>query len=399
MRPALLSVVILAVLGHAARGAEPQQEALSKATRQFGQQLHQKIARSRQDVVFSPLSIHSILSAAYFGSRNETALEMNKTLYLESLPESSVHDAYQELLDRLKSIQEVKVSIVSALFTNSSTNIERDYEREVEKKYSTEMENFNQTEWPEKSINEWMSNKTDGLIKEILPRGSIDDNTVMILVNSIYLNGTWLEPFDKSKTDKQEFIRPDGGKTQVEMMNDTRLVLLKKDEENRVDIVELPLKGSQLALVIVLPREEQGISRLEDLIKDSDKLSKMLEELRPISTNVRIPKFKIASRFDLEKPLAEMGLVKATSRDEADFSGISKDGGLHINKVVHQTVIEVDEYGTWTAAGSGLSAQSSRNSTEEVKERFIANHSFVFLVMDKSSKQILMQGKFSAETR
>lgn len=35
-------------------------------------------------------------------------------------------------------------------------------------------------------INEWIANKTENRIKETLPEGSIDSETILVLVNAIY---------------------------------------------------------------------------------------------------------------------------------------------------------------------------------------------------------------------
>lgn len=346
MRPALLSVVILVVLGYTVRGDQRQQSFLSAAVTEFGQGLHQEIARNKDNIILSPFSIHSLLAMAYLGARGQTADEMAKTLSLENLPGSTPHDAYLEAFDRLKSIQEVKVNVVNGLFVSENKSIEQDYEKDAEKKYYAEVNKFNRTgsDMPEKGINDWMADKTDDLVKEILPRGSIDETTTMVLVNTIIINGTWQDRLDKSKTKKDQFTRPDGSKFDVDMMSCNRTIPLKRDEANRLDVVVLPLSGGQLEFFIILPREVQGLSRVEDLIADSNKLTTLLKDLKPTSCNLNLPKFKVESNLDLVDPLKKMAMVTAFS-DKADFSGISKDG-VYINKVVHQTKIEVDEDGT-----------------------------------------------------
>lgn len=40
------------------------------------------------------------------------------------------------------------------------------------------------------TINDWIANKTENLIRDTLPDGSLDSNTVLVLVNTIYFKVT-----------------------------------------------------------------------------------------------------------------------------------------------------------------------------------------------------------------
>ena len=68
-------------------------------------------------------------------------------------------------------------------------------------------------------INEWVEAKTNNKIQELLPQGSVNANTKMILVNAIYFKGDWLYQFDKQNTNQSgEFILQSGDVIQVPMM-------------------------------------------------------------------------------------------------------------------------------------------------------------------------------------
>ena len=46
-----------------------------------------------------------------------------------------------------------------------------------------------------------------GLIKEVLPPGAIDKETISILANALYFNGAWLNAFN-AKLTRHEYFYP-----------------------------------------------------------------------------------------------------------------------------------------------------------------------------------------------
>jgi len=46
-----------------------------------------------------------------------------------------------------------------------------------------------------KEVNLWAEKETNGLIKEILPQGSVDNLTRLIFANALYFKGTWNQKF------------------------------------------------------------------------------------------------------------------------------------------------------------------------------------------------------------
>ncbi|NXG46297.1 SPB9 protein, partial [Psilopogon haemacephalus] len=61
--------------------------------------------------------------------------------------------------------------------------------------------------WEEsaKQINAWVEEKTEGKIQNLLPKGNLDSQTRLVLVNAIYFKGSWEKEFDKAKTVEMPF--------------------------------------------------------------------------------------------------------------------------------------------------------------------------------------------------
>ena len=43
----------------------------------------------------------------------------------------------------------------------------------------------------------WAERKTRGLIKEVLPPGSVNNDVALILANALYFKGAWYQKFER----------------------------------------------------------------------------------------------------------------------------------------------------------------------------------------------------------
>ncbi|CAG5133581.1 unnamed protein product [Candidula unifasciata] len=292
-------------------------------------------------------------------------------------------------------IESVDLEVVNAMLVNSDKPIEQQFKSDAESKYLAKIETFKPSEQDaEKKINDYVSQKTYGEIREIIKKGSINDQTSVVLVSTLSFNATWQNEFDVSKTSKQPFTWENGKKEEVEMMNDTRIVLYKRDNQSEIDVIQMPFKGGRFAIYFALPRRVGQLAALEERLSEPGKSKELLEGLQPTTVELAIPKFKIEKRFELKQSLREMGMEKAFEANSADFKR------LHISEVVHAAVFEIEERGTRGSSASVTEIESkSRPSVEEAQETFIADHGFMFWVLDNSSSQVVFQGSFNGQKK
>ena len=59
-------------------------------------------------------------------------------------------------------------------------------------------------------VNSWVEKFTTGLIKDVLPPGSVGSDTRLVLSSALYFKGAWTEKFDASKTKDDKFHLLDG---------------------------------------------------------------------------------------------------------------------------------------------------------------------------------------------
>uniref|UniRef100_A0A2C9L6N4 Serpin domain-containing protein n=1 Tax=Biomphalaria glabrata TaxID=6526 RepID=A0A2C9L6N4_BIOGL len=320
----LIYAVIVAVIGHLVSADQQQQLALSSASSDFSQRLYQKVALDKPSIVYSPYSIHSALTMTSLGARGDTETEMKNTLGITSLG-NSVHTIYKELIEQINSVTDVELNTANAIFVKPNLQIVPKFTQDTTDYYSAQTANIDLSAngGPEKPINDYIANKTENIIQNVLQPGTIDDDTVMLLINTIFFNGTWEAAFDEHQTRNQDFNPLPYAVKQVEMMTDDRNVNIKRDDVNKVDIAELPFKGGRFSFYIALPQAIDGITDLEQLLARPEKVKQLFTGLSSVRVQLSIPKFKTETTLSLNTPLKDMGIRKAFISKVADFSGIT----------------------------------------------------------------------------
>jgi serpin B len=157
-------------------------------------------------------------------------------------------------------------------------------------------------------------------------------------------------------------------------------------------VLELPYAGEALSMLVLLPKERDGLGRLEDALT-ADTLARWTTGLRKRDVAVTLPKFKLTCQFRLDKVLQAMGMVDAFSVRVADFSGMTGSPDLFISAVIHKAFVDVNEEGTEAAAATAVVMTLRGMPAPPVV--FRADHPFLFLIQHKPSGSILFMGRVS----
>jgi serpin B len=226
----------------------------------------------------------------------------------------------------------------------------------------------------------------------LLKKGPPPDLTALtrlVLTNAIYFKGDWAEQFDKKRTVEAPFTIAEGTKKNVPMMNRTGDIRYMETESFQA--VELPYKGGELAMVVLLPRKHDGLPMLEKELTTAN-LDGWLKKMRRQEVQLSLPKFRSESRFQLGEQLIKMGMPKAFQDGVADFTGMNDGESLCIAKVIHQAFVEVNEEGTEAAAATAV---VMRTMSAKIHPTFRADHPFVYLIRDTKTGNILFLGRYT----
>jgi serpin B len=244
----------------------------------------------------------------------------------------------------------------------------------------------NQPDQAGERINQWVSDQTHEKIKDILPPGVLDSLTRLVLANAIYFNAAWMVPFDEASTAEGTFTLLDGGQTRVPFMNRQGTFLYATGADYQ--IIELPYIGGQLVMDILVP--DTGAFHDVEVILDSIWLSEALESVESAELRLSMPKFEVASEFQLGQALQRLGMISAFGA-EADFSGMDGTLELFLKEVLHKSYVRVDEAGTEAAAATAVVVAAKAMPTGIIE--LTLDRPFIFLIRDKPTQATLFVGR------
>ncbi|XP_007105168.1 plasminogen activator inhibitor 2 isoform X1 [Physeter macrocephalus] len=414
-------------------------EELYKANAIFALSFFSRLANTSaatQNLFFSPWSISSTMAMIYLGARGNTADQMAKVLQFNKVGDHKVTPDTQEIFTSCEFTQKIRKgtypdvilqaqaadtlhssfrSLSSALNTSTgeyllesanklfgekSARFKERYMQLSKKYYSTEPQAVDFLECAEdarKKINSWVKTQTKGKIPNLLPEGSIDAETKMVLVNAVYFKGNWKTPFQKKLNGPHPFRVNLTQRKAVQMMFLHKKLNIGYIEDLKVQILELPYAG-YVSMFLLLPDGiaecSTGLELLESEIT-YDKLNKWLSEdtMAEDDVEVYVPRFKLEQHYELKSILMSMGMDDAFSQGQANFLGMSEKNDLFLSEVFHQASVDVNEEGTEAAAGTGA-IMSGR--TGHGGPQFVADHPFLFFIMHKITKSILFFGRFAS---
>ena len=229
-----------------------------------------------------------------------------------------------------------------------------------------------------KEINDWVSEHTDGMVKNILDK--IPEDAVMYLINALAFEARWEEIYMESAIREGEFTIAQGEKRTVEMMYSEESRYL--EDSYATGFIKY-YEGGRYAFAALLPNE--GIS-LEEYLENltGEELYALLSNPCEAVVMASIPKFKVEYDVEMSDVLKEMGMTDAFDDSAADFSGIGSSdvGNLYISRVLHKTQITVDGMGT--KAGAATVVEIAPESAPGEPDFYVVNldRPFLYMVID-----------------
>jgi serpin B len=399
MKRSAVLLCLLPALATPATAAGPSDPAvpadvrtLVQGNNAFALDLYARLRGQEGNLFYSPYSVSTALAMAYAGARGETAEEMARVLHFRLDPRR-LHPAFAELTRELNGKglpRDYQLNVAQSLWGDRSLRVLPDFQDLLHADYGARLRLADFSGQPDvarRQINRWVEGRTNDKVKDLLKKGDLNSGTRMVLVNAIYFKAAWANPFNAGLTQKDAVFYAGGKKVKAAMMRQTERFNYAEGEGFRA--IELPYEGEELSMVVLLPREKDGLGKLEQALTAA-KLDGCLGKLAPRKVKVELPRVKLEARFDLGMELPAMGMPLALG-PSADFSGISTTERLMISKVIHQAFVNVNEGGTEAAAATAVVL--SRPAPPETPAAFRADHPFLFLIRDKRTGSILFLGR------
>jgi serpin B len=364
---------------------------------QFAMDLYHVLYNQGENLFYSPYSISLALAMAYAGARGLTEQQMAQALHFD-LPQTALHAAFnsleQALASRGQQIKEnerFRLHIVNALWGQRDYVFLPAYLDLLAENYGAGMRllDFQAASEPAReTINQWVAEQTEQRIKDLLPSGSINELTRLVLSNAIYFSAAWQRPFQSDNTQDGAFHLLDGTQITVPLMEQT--TNLGYYEGDGVQVVELPYEGNELSMLILLPATDRFENVAQAL--NAQQLQTIVQEMVWDDVHLRMPKFGFEASIALKSALTKLGISDAFG-GTADFSGMDGKKDLFVSDVYHKAFIKIDEAGTEAAAATAVVMRLTAAPAEPKVTEVIVDHSFLFAIRDNQSGTILFLGQ------
>ncbi len=374
------------------------QDKLAEGNSEFAFDLYQQLKQQEGNLFYSPYSISIALAMTYAGANGETEQQMKETLDF-LLEQEDLHNAFNWLDQQLaqrgegaegKDDEGFRLNIANSIWGQEDYEFLEDFLNILAENYGAGLRGLDFVNQPEQSrqiINQWVEEQTEGRIKDLIPKGSIDGLTRLVLTNAIYFNAAWQYQFNDNNTIDMPFHLLDGDTIYVPTMRQTES--FNYAEGSGYQAVELPYDGGELSMVIMLP-DEGNFNDFENSL-DAKMVKDIIRGMEDQKVSLTIPKFEFESEMSLAESLSVMGMPVAFS-DGADFSGMDGTRSLYIGDVIHKAFVSVDENGTEAAAATAVIMVLSAQPIDP-PVNFNIDRPFVFLIRDIATDSILFVGR------
>ena len=371
-------------------------KSVARSINAFGVDYYKRAASKPGNVVASPASIAFAFAMTYAGAEAETAAEIAAAFRFASQGDE-LWAGFTGTLESWNAAGQVELAVANRLFGEQTFEFQPAFLDLTAKFFRAPLQPMdfkNGADAARKDINAWVENRTKTRIKDLLPDGSVDETTRLVLTNAIYFKGDWESPFEKESTQPAEFRAP-SGKTQVPMMNQTAYFQLAKDTATGAQVIEMPYKGGALAMMIVLPDADDGLTAVEAKLSP-ETIDAWVKSYENRQVFVSLPKFRIepARSESLVETLNAMGIKRAFDAERAQFGKMAAPPPpLYISDAFHKAFIAVDEKGTEAAAATAVVMAEGTGAPSAPPQRFNADHPFLFMLRDKNSGALLFVGR------
>lgn len=373
------------------------------------------------NLLTSPLSASLALTMTYAGAIGTTATQMAAALHIagtastfagqNALSQALASRASEALAADAQTAAENQqpapspgdydLDVVNSVWGEKTYPWEPPFLDILAKNYGTGvyLEDFRNAWDPAReAINAWVSGKTADKIENLLPPGSLDDMTRMVLVNAIHLKLPWTTAFDPSLTRPDTFTKADAGTVSADFMHATET--LPYVDDGQAQIVRLPLADKQLEVVVALPHGD--LATYEAGFATG--ASPLAAASAPATVTLALPKVSFTSpTFSLRKALEAMGMTQAFDSSTANFTGLCAhlpDGGrLYILDVLQKAMLAMQETGVEAAAATAVII--NRELAAEIPPppvSMVVNRPFVIAIVDATTGAVLFLGHIDDPT-
>lgn len=356
----------------------------------FGVRMLQLAADNATDknTVVSPLSAYIALCMLANGATGETKRE------LETVLGGDVAALNAQIGERMRALcdtqGETQMAYANSVWVDDQMTADADFCERMLQYYDAEMflRQLSMEETKDE-INTWVSEKTKGLIPELLV-DKLNPSVLMLLINTLYFKAEWRNPFAAEDTHQGEFYTQPGISKMVDYLC---AVDVHRDyfEQEDCEGVVLPYDDGKTAMILLKPTQGQDVRELMQNMS-TETLQTALEEKQSTYLTLCIPKFEVEYFAHLRETLQAMGVQRAFEAEKAELGGLgTAPTALFVGDVLQKVKVIVDEKGTEAAAVTEITLCGATISPVEPKEVYF-DEPFLYAIVDLETATPLFLG-------
>ncbi len=343
----------------------------------FAIRLFQASEENGKNTLVSPLSVLCALAMTANGAEEETLQQMEDVLGMTTEEMNLYIYSY---IQNLPQDEKYKLSLANSIwFTDHERfTVNQDFLQTTADYYGADIYKAPFNEQTCKDINNWVKEKTDGMIPSALDK--IPADALMYLINALAFDAEWADIYEKYQVKDGEFTKEDGTKQKCELMYSTESNYF--EDEKATGFLKY-YKSGKYAFVAMLPKE--GVSVSEYIASlTGEFLNEMLSNPEHTTVYTSIPKFETSYSVEMTEILKSMGMTEAFDPNNADFAGLgsSTGGNISISRVIHKTFISVEEKGTKAAAVTIVEPGDGAAMEPEQPKEVYLDRPFVYMLID-----------------
>ncbi|MYL05021.1 MAG: serpin family protein [Acidimicrobiaceae bacterium] len=336
------------------------------------------------NAVSSPVSIGMAFSLSRAGASADSGASLDQIF---GFPEAGLHDGANAVDLRLAraSTGLTTLEVANRLFPDDGFSILPEFLHTAAAQYGAALQPVDTADGAAaaRAINDWVSERTRGLIPVIVSDSVVQDQE-LVLVNTVYLKADWAEPFLAEWTSDGQFTTADNRSVTVPFMRDREPVRRRFVQLGAADAVELPYRGGQLAMWLIVPHDPAGLTAVEVSL-DAEALTALPSAAQTGLVDLTMPKWEqTLPPTDLFAWLCPQGFCAG-----ALFDGIAP--GIFISAALHGAKVIVDEKGTEAAAATALGFAESGPPPADLT--IVADRPFLWAIVHPPTGTLLFVGR------
>ncbi len=376
--------------GQVCLGTDGKPMYLRYTTADFAFKMFSEAVKDETNALISPVSIIMALAMTANGAKGETLKQIENVI---GTGVSSLNRYYTKELFECNGIK-----LANSVWLRNERNrltVNQNFIQTVQDCYGAEVfsEKFNKKTLDK--INSWVSDNTDGLIKNML--SEIPDEAVIYLINTVLFDAEWQNPYSAADIrENQIFTTESGEKQNVTMLcseqSDLTLFSLGKTQG-----VTIPYKNGY-SFAAMLPNEGISIEQALQSFTGEEFIEAVAPSDPPLvcgtycPVEIILPKFEFECSFNLNEALKKMGMPLAFDSTKADFTNMaaSTRGNIFVGNVYHNAKIALTEKGT--VAGAATAVEFVEESAMVYNQTIKFDRPFIYIIYETETGLPLFVG-------